>query len=81
MSKPKPSRSKPPTEPPYAAVRSYTVTRCPATASLAAAAIAPIPAPITAIRAMPVTLTAALRGAATPREQGSCRRRALSPTP
>lgn len=58
MSNAKPSRAYRPTEPPYVPDRSYTVTRCPATASRAAAAIAPIPAPITAIRAMSVTLTA-----------------------
>ncbi|GGZ31591.1 hypothetical protein GCM10010365_60500 [Streptomyces poonensis] len=59
MSKAKPSRSKRPTAPPYVSVRSYTTTRWPATASRAAAAIAPIPAPITAIRAMRATLSAA----------------------
>lgn len=52
-----PSRSNRPRAPPYVAERSYTVTRCPATASRAAAAIAPIPAPITAIRAMEVDLS------------------------
>ncbi|BCL31237.1 hypothetical protein GCM10017557_60960 [Streptomyces aurantiacus] len=59
MSKAKPSRSKRPTAPPYVAERSYTVTRWPATASRAAAAIAPIPAPIITIRAMPGTVSAA----------------------
>ncbi|GAA2457991.1 hypothetical protein GCM10010421_59270 [Streptomyces glaucus] len=58
MSKEKPSRSTRRTAPPYVCVRSYTATRWPATASRAAAAIAPIPAPITAIRAMPGTLSA-----------------------
>ncbi|MFD0506643.1 hypothetical protein ACFQ0G_35310 [Streptomyces chiangmaiensis] len=46
------------TAPPYVSVRSYTTTRWPATASRAAAPIAPVPAPITAIRAMSVTLSA-----------------------
>ncbi|CAM5638541.1 hypothetical protein SGLAM104S_02445 [Streptomyces glaucescens] len=59
MSKEKPSRSRRRIAPPYVSVRSYTATRWPATASRAAAAIAPIPAPITAIRAMPATLSAA----------------------
>ncbi|GAA0494453.1 hypothetical protein GCM10009544_63290 [Streptomyces stramineus] len=59
MSKEKPSRSQRPTAPPCVAPRSYTATRWPATASRAAAAIAPIPAPITAIRAMPATLSGA----------------------
>ncbi|GAA2601758.1 hypothetical protein GCM10010424_60570 [Streptomyces lienomycini] len=59
MSKENPSRSKRPRAPPYVPVRSCTTTRWPATASRAAAAIAPIPAPITAIRAMPGTLSAA----------------------
>ncbi|GGU19781.1 hypothetical protein GCM10010274_02750 [Streptomyces lavendofoliae] len=59
MSKAKPSRSSRPTAPPYVRVRSYTVTRCPATASRAAAAMAPIPAPITTIRAMSGTLSGA----------------------
>lgn len=59
MSKEKPSRSWRRTAPPYVSVRSYTVTRWPATASRAAAAIAPVPAPITAIRAMTATLSAA----------------------
>ncbi|GHF62481.1 hypothetical protein GCM10018787_08180 [Streptomyces thermodiastaticus] len=57
MSKRKPSRSTLRSAPPYVSVRSYTVTRWPATASRAAAAIAPIPAPITAVRAMSATLT------------------------
>ncbi|CAM5645156.1 hypothetical protein STENM327S_05969 [Streptomyces tendae] len=59
VSKENPSRSKRPRAPPYVRVRSYTTTRWPATASRAAAAMAPIPAPITAIRAMPGTLSAA----------------------
>ena len=58
MSKENPFLSKRPMAPPYVPVRSYTTTRWPATASRAAAAIAPIPAPITAIRAMPGTLSA-----------------------
>ncbi|GAA1508218.1 hypothetical protein GCM10009730_10240 [Streptomyces albidochromogenes] len=58
MSKTKPSRSNLPSAPPYVAARSYTATRCPATASRAADAIAPIPEPITTIRAMPGTLAA-----------------------
>ncbi|GHC63347.1 hypothetical protein GCM10010507_45680 [Streptomyces cinnamoneus] len=57
MSKTKPSRASRPTPPPYVSARSYTATRWPATASRAAAAIAPIPAPITAIRAMRPTLS------------------------
>ncbi len=58
VSKENPSRSKRPRAPPYVPVRSYTTTRWPATASRAAAAMAPVPAPITAIRAMPGTLSA-----------------------
>ncbi|GGL85139.1 hypothetical protein GCM10010129_31040 [Streptomyces fumigatiscleroticus] len=71
MSKRKPSRSKRRTAPPYVRVRSYTATRWPATASRAAAAIAPIPAPITAIRAMPGTLSAATDNPVTGPEHGA----------
>ncbi|GAB2595481.1 hypothetical protein GCM10027168_30260 [Streptomyces capparidis] len=41
-----------PTAPPCVPARSHTVTRCPTVASRAAAASAPIPEPITTIRAM-----------------------------
>ena len=57
MSKTNPSRSNRPSAPPYVDERSYTVTRWPATASRAAAAMAPTPAPITAIRAMSATVS------------------------
>lgn len=52
VSKVNPSRRYCPRAPPYVSVRSCTSTSCPATASRAAAAMAPIPAPITAILAM-----------------------------
>ncbi|GGU54135.1 hypothetical protein GCM10010211_18800 [Streptomyces albospinus] len=70
MSKAKPSRSYRRSAPPYVAPRSKTATRWPATASRAAAAIAPIPAPITAIPAMPATLSGGTDNARDGRSRG-----------